>query len=159
MRDDAGAAAAFEAIVPVLRHSRCIKCHSMEIFLDKEMIAIDTQCKSVVDQTGGALINVVECSSCHQGHNLLGLHMPPGASDRHLPSPAMPMIWEGLTDHQLCELFKDPQRSGMSSWSKRHNSARCSGLILITSHRTAHHYESPQAGIRSIPVIARRAVP
>jgi hypothetical protein len=24
----------------------------------------------------------------------------------------MPMIWDGLTDHQLCELFKDPQRNG-----------------------------------------------
>ena len=27
-RDDAGAAAAFEAIVPVLRHPRCMNCHS-----------------------------------------------------------------------------------------------------------------------------------
>jgi len=57
-------------------------------------------------------VNAVECSSCHQDHNLAGLHMPPGAPDWHLPSPAMPMIWEGLTDHQLCELFKDPQRNG-----------------------------------------------
>jgi hypothetical protein len=24
----------------------------------------------------------------------------------------MPMIWEGLTDHQLCELFKDPRQNG-----------------------------------------------
>ena len=24
----------------------------------------------------------------------------------------MPMIWEGLTDHQLCELLKDPQQNG-----------------------------------------------
>jgi hypothetical protein len=24
----------------------------------------------------------------------------------------MPMIWEGLTDHQLCELFKDPKKNG-----------------------------------------------
>jgi hypothetical protein len=38
--------------------------------------------------------------------------MPPGTPDWHLPSPAMPMLWEGLTDHQLCELFKDPQRNG-----------------------------------------------
>src|ERR1700735_2912264 len=38
--------------------------------------------------------------------------MPPGAAGWHLPSPAMPMIWEGLTDHQLCELFKDPRQNG-----------------------------------------------
>jgi hypothetical protein len=56
--------------------------------------------------------NAVRCSTCHQGHNLAGLHMPPGAPDWHLPSPAMPMIWEGLTDHQLCELFKDPHGNG-----------------------------------------------
>jgi hypothetical protein len=42
----------------------------------------------------------------------VGLHMPPGAPGWHLPSPAMPMIWEGLTDYQLCELFKDPERNG-----------------------------------------------
>jgi hypothetical protein len=24
----------------------------------------------------------------------------------------MPMIWQGLSDHQLCELFKDPQQNG-----------------------------------------------
>ncbi len=38
--------------------------------------------------------------------------MPPGAPDWHLPSPEIPMIWEGLTDHQLCELFKDPRKNG-----------------------------------------------
>jgi hypothetical protein len=54
MRDDAGAAAAFEAIVPMLRHPRCINCHSQGDFLDKEMIAINTPCKSAVDQTGRA---------------------------------------------------------------------------------------------------------
>ena len=56
--------------------------------------------------------NAVRCSTCHQDHNLAGSHMPPGAPGWHLPSPAMPMIWEGLTDHQLCELFKDLQSNG-----------------------------------------------
>jgi hypothetical protein len=60
----------------------------------------------------GKGVNAVSCSTCHQDHNLAGLHMPPGAPDWHLPSPAMPMIWEGLTDHQLCELLKDPQQNG-----------------------------------------------
>jgi len=32
MRDDAGAAAAFEAIMPVLRRPRCINCHSQGDF-------------------------------------------------------------------------------------------------------------------------------
>lgn len=58
----------------------------------------------------GAL--AVKCSTCHQDHNLGGVHVPPGAPGWHLPSPAMPMIWEGLTDRQLCELFKDPKQNG-----------------------------------------------
>jgi hypothetical protein len=57
-------------------------------------------------------INAVKCSTCHQDHNLVGLHMPPGAPDWHLPEPSMSMIWEGLTDRQLCELLKDPSRNG-----------------------------------------------
>jgi len=54
----------------------------------------------------------VQCSTCHQDHNLAELHTPPGAPDWHLPSPEMPMIWEGLSDHQLCLLFKDAKQNG-----------------------------------------------
>jgi hypothetical protein len=55
MRDDAGAAAAFSK-----RLCRCSAILAVsivilkEIFLDKEMIGIDTPCKSAVDQTGRA---------------------------------------------------------------------------------------------------------
>ena len=42
----------------------------------------------------------------------MGAHTPPGAPDWRLPSPATPMIWEGLTDRQLCELLKDPKQNG-----------------------------------------------
>ena len=38
--------------------------------------------------------------------------MPPGAPDWHLPSAREPMIWQGLSDRQLCELFKDPAHNG-----------------------------------------------
>ena len=51
----------------------------------------------------------------HQGHNVELLHAPPGAKDWHLPSPEMPMIWEGLGDRQLCELLKDPKQNGHKS--------------------------------------------
>jgi hypothetical protein len=57
-------------------------------------------------------VAAVHCNVCHQDHNLEGQHMPPGAPGWHLPSPEMPMIWEGLTDHQLCELLKDPKQNG-----------------------------------------------
>ncbi len=38
--------------------------------------------------------------------------MPPGAPDWHLPPAREPMIWEGLSDRQLCEVFKDPAHNG-----------------------------------------------
>ena len=41
--------------------------------------------------------------------------MPPGAPEWDLPPPAVPMIWEGLSDRQLCELLKDPQQNGHRS--------------------------------------------
>jgi hypothetical protein len=110
-RDNAGAAAAFEAIVPVLHHPRCMNCHSNGDFPRQ---GDDSHRHTMQIHRGpdGQGANPVRCSTCHQDHNLVGLHMPPGAPDWHLPSPTMPMIWEGLTDHQLCELLKDPQQNG-----------------------------------------------
>jgi hypothetical protein len=109
-RDDAGAAAAFEAIVPVLRHPRCMNCHSTGDFPRQ---GDDSHRHTMQVRRGdGQGINGVRCSTCHQDHNLAGLHMPPGAPGWHLPSPGMPMIWEGLTDYQLCELLKNPQQNG-----------------------------------------------
>jgi hypothetical protein len=57
----------------------------------------------------------LKCSICHQDHNLQGEHMPPGAPDWHLPTAREPMIWEGLNDRQLCELFKNPSANGHRS--------------------------------------------
>jgi len=41
--------------------------------------------------------------------------MPPGAPGWHLPTPRETMIWEGLSDRQLCELFKNPAANGHRS--------------------------------------------
>jgi hypothetical protein len=110
-QDDAAAAAAFQAIVPVLHHPRCMNCHSRGDFPrqgdDSHRHAMNVRRGPDGDGVAGA-----QCSTCHQDHNLEAAHTPPGAPDWHLPSPAMPMIWEGLTDRQLCESFKDPQKNG-----------------------------------------------
>lgn len=110
-RDDAAAADAFEAIIPVLHHPRCMNCHSMGDFPRQgdDSHRHTMQVRRGLDGNGAL---AVKCSACHQDHNLQGLRVPPGAPDWHLPSPAAPMIWEGLNDHQLCELFKDPKQNG-----------------------------------------------
>jgi hypothetical protein len=110
-RDDSAAASAFEAIIPVLHHPRCMNCHSRGDF-PRQGDDEHRHTMNVRRGPNGNGVTALKCSTCHQDHNLEGLHMPPGAPDWHLPSPAMPMIWEGLTDHQLCELFKDPRQNG-----------------------------------------------
>jgi hypothetical protein len=113
-RDDAAAAAAFETIIPVLHHPRCMNCHSAGDFPRQ---GDDSHRHTMLVRRGpaGDGTLVVKCSTCHQDHNWEGLHMPPGAPGWHLPSPAALMIWQGLNDHQLCELFKNPNQNGNRS--------------------------------------------
>lgn len=108
------AAAAFEAIVPVLRNPRCMNCHSAGDY-PRQGNDMHRHIMDVRRGPEGHGANGVKCSTCHQDHNLPGIHMPPGAQDWGMPSQKMPMIWEGLSDHQLCELLKDPRRNGYRS--------------------------------------------
>lgn len=110
-RDDVAAAAAFESLLPVLHHPRCMNCHSRGDF-PRQGDDSHRHTMNVHRGPYGNGIVAVKCSTCHQDHNVEGRHTPPGAPDWHLPPPEMPMIWEGLTDRQLCELFKDPKRNG-----------------------------------------------
>jgi hypothetical protein len=110
-RDDAAAAAAFEDMVPVLHHPRCINCHSSGDF-PRQGDDGHPHAMNVRRGPDGHGVTAQKCSTCHQDHNLAGMNMPPGAPDWHLPSPGMPMIWQGLTDRQLCELLKDPRQNG-----------------------------------------------
>jgi hypothetical protein len=110
-RDDAAAASAFESMVTVLHHPRCMNCHSSGDF-PRQGDDAHQHTMNVRRGLDGNGVTAVKCSTCHQDRNLVGRHMPPGAPDWRLPSADMPMIWEGLTDRQLCELFKDPRQNG-----------------------------------------------
>jgi hypothetical protein len=110
-RDDAAAATAFESMVKVLHHPRCMNCHSKGDF-PRQGDDSHPHRMNVRRGPAGEGVAGMRCSTCHQDHNLVGEHMPPGAPDWHLPSPAMPMIWEGLSDSQLCRLLKDPKQNG-----------------------------------------------
>jgi len=102
---------AFESMMPVLDHPRCMNCHSSGDF-PRQGDDSHPHIMDVRRGPDGHGVNGVKCGTCHQDHNLPGIHMPPGAPDWRLPSPAMSMIWEGLSSHQLCELFKDPRQNG-----------------------------------------------
>jgi hypothetical protein len=68
---DVRAAAAFEEMVPVLRHPRCINCHSAGDFPRQ---GIDSHQHTMQVRRGpdGQGVNAVKCSTCHQEHNLAG---------------------------------------------------------------------------------------
>jgi hypothetical protein len=102
--------ALFTAFVPVLRHPRCMNCHSQG---DYPRQGDDGHPHTMDIRRGpvGFGVTSVKCSTCHQDHNLDGSHLPPGAPGWHLPPPSMPMIWQGLTDAQLCESIKDPKQN------------------------------------------------
>src|SRR5256885_16698529 len=93
----------FLQFVSVLRHPRCMNCHSRGDF-PRQGDDGHQHTMNVRRGVDGHGVAGVKCSSCHQDHNLTGEHVPPGAPGWHLPSVEMPMIWEELTDRQLCEL-------------------------------------------------------
>src|ERR1700761_4010863 len=66
-RDDSRAAAAFESIVPVLRHPRCMNCHSKGDYPrqgdDEHQHRMDVRRGAKGDGVAG-----VKCSTCHQDH-------------------------------------------------------------------------------------------
>lgn len=110
-KNNVAAARAFEAILPALRHPRCMNCHSKGDF-PRQGNDRHPHLMNVRRGRAGEGVAGVKCSACHQERNLAGPGLPPGAPDWRLPSPDMPMIWEGLTNHQLCELIKDPKQNG-----------------------------------------------
>ena len=102
--------ALFTAFVPVLRHPRCMNCHSQG---DYPRQGDDGHPHTMNVKRGpvGMGVTAEKCSTCHQDHNLDGAHLPPGAPGWRLPPPSMPMIWQGLTDPQLCQSIKDPKQN------------------------------------------------
>jgi len=103
--------AAFQAMLPVLHHPRCLVCHSSGNY-PRQSDDLHAHIMDVRRGPHGEGATPVQCSTCHQDHNLAGEHTPPGAPGWRLPSPDNPMIWQGLTDTQLCHLLTDPKRNG-----------------------------------------------
>ena len=108
--DASGDGALFTAFVPVLRHPRCMNCHSQG---DYPRQGDDGHPHTMNVRRGpvGFGVTSEKCNTCHQEHNLAGSHLPPGAPGWRLPPPGMPMIWQGLTDAQICESIKDRKQN------------------------------------------------
>jgi len=92
----------------VFLHPRCVNCHpngdtphqGMDLSVHDPPVVRGPDDKGVVG---------VQCSSCHQDHNL-ELARVPGAPDWHLAPRAM--AWVGKSPREICEQMKDPARNG-----------------------------------------------
>jgi hypothetical protein len=102
----AGDGALFLEFVSVLRHPRCMNCHSRGDF-PRQGDDGHSHTMNVRRGPGGHGVTAEKCSTCHQDHNLAGAHMPPGAPNWGLPPPIAPMIWQDLSDGQICRSIKD----------------------------------------------------
>ena len=100
----------FADFVSVLRHPRCMNCHSNGDF-PRQGDDGHQHMMNVRRGPDGHGVTAEKCSTCHQDHNLAGVHMPPGAPDWGLPPRATPMIWQGLSDAQICRAIKDPKQN------------------------------------------------
>jgi hypothetical protein len=105
-----GDGALFTAFVPVLRHPRCMNCHSRGDF-PRQGDDGHVHAMNVRRGPEGHGVTAEKCSTCHQDHNLAGEHLPPGAPNWGLPPPTTPMIWQGLTDAHICRSIKDPKQN------------------------------------------------
>jgi hypothetical protein len=112
--DDAGSVAAFREMLVVIRNPRCMNCHSTGDF-PRQGDDGHPHAMNVRRGPDGKGVTAEKCSTCHQDHNLEGMHLPPGAPNWHLPPRDTPMIWQGLTDRGICEQLKDPARNGHRS--------------------------------------------
>jgi hypothetical protein len=103
-------AALFVEFVAVLRHPRCMNCHSRGDF-PRQGDDGHPHTMNVRRGPEGHGVTAEKCSTCHQDHNLAGAHMPPGTPNWGLPPPTPPMIWEGLSDAEICRSIKDPKQN------------------------------------------------
>ncbi len=102
--------ALFVEFVSVLRHPRCVNCHSRGDF-PRQGDDGHPHTMNVRRGPEGHGVTAEKCSTCHQDHNLAGAHLPPGAPNWGLPPPTTPMIWEGLSDAEICRALKDPKQN------------------------------------------------
>lgn len=127
-KDDARAREAFLAVIPVLKHPRCLNCHARGLPRQLDDSRVHTQ--NVRRGVDGKGKYGQKCSACHQEQNVAGLNMPPGAPNWHLPPAAAPMIWEGRTPGQICRQMKDPKQNNGKTVAQIVEHATADKLVL-----------------------------
>lgn len=100
--------AIFGELAQVLVHPRCVNCHTPDES-PRQGDAHTVHDPPVARGTGDRGVVGMQCTGCHQDHNL-ELARIPGAPGWHLAPTAM--VWLDRTPAQICVQLKDPARNG-----------------------------------------------
>jgi len=108
---DPKAVAAWQVIYGVLEHPRCMNCHPAG---DAPLQGDDSHAHAQLVTRGAAGHGVfgMRCDTCHQTVNLDAPHLPPGAPGWKLPTPGMPLVFQGRSPGELCRQLRDPAQNG-----------------------------------------------
>lgn len=98
----------WETIASVLRHPRCLNCHTVTQFPRQGDQRTPHQ-QAVRRGKNGSGSAVLQCASCHQSLNSFEGKVP-GAP--HWKLAPLSMGWEGLDDRALCETLKNTRNNG-----------------------------------------------
>lgn len=100
--------AAFDQMMAVLTHKRCVNCHPSG---DRPRQGEDSHLHYFEVSRGadGHGLAALQCSTCHQETNNLQSGVP-GAPHWHLAPRSM--AWEGLSRTEIAESMLDPERNG-----------------------------------------------
>jgi hypothetical protein len=102
---------AWNQVVTVLEHPRCLNCHQQKIPLQGD--ARRTHVPLVVRGTDNHGVGAMRCGNCHNGSGNNQTSGTPGAGGPGLWQLApISMLWQGLSDGDLCRMLKDNARNG-----------------------------------------------
>ncbi|MGQ3215347.1 MAG: Isoquinoline 1-oxidoreductase subunit [Shinella sp.] len=109
-QDRAASLAAFDRLVTVIEHPRCMNCHTNTDF-PRQGNARLRHNMGVARGPDNHGTPALQCATCHQDNN--SPSGVPGNASWHLAP--LSMAWEGLDRRGICRQLTDPARSTMTS--------------------------------------------
>lgn len=120
--------ALFDEMAKVLTHPRCLNCHPVDDRPRQDQLAAHQP--PVVRGENGFGVPGMRCATCHGTENVsyvAGSGSIPGHEPWHLAPRSMG--WIGLSNGEICEQIKDPERNGGKTLAELHRHNAEDGLV------------------------------